>query len=174
MGYLSCTLCIILFVLSLGAQTSPTPYAYDLQLSGTNNSTVPPSLFLELEELSRLVGISYCVGYQGIQYPFECLSHCSDFKGFELVEVCVTHRTHDKTGADKKYRHGRQAFWREILAALLRYRTLLILSASLLPFGAPIPSPTQSMISRPRQPNMCRTRKQTEKNVGIALSTPAS
>jgi hypothetical protein len=52
--------------------------------------TASSKLFDELEELSRLVGISYCVGFQGITKPFECSSYCSDFDGFELVEVRQT------------------------------------------------------------------------------------
>ncbi|MCJ1441782.1 MAG: hypothetical protein MMC23_002274 [Stictis urceolatum] len=51
------------------------------------NRTISSKLFFELEELSRLVAISYCVGYQGIYKPFECLSHCADFERFELVKT---------------------------------------------------------------------------------------
>jgi len=54
------------------------------------NRTVSSELFAELEELSRLVAISYCVGYQGIQKPFTCLSHCSEFPGLELVQTFDT------------------------------------------------------------------------------------
>ena len=45
------------------------------------------ALFHSLEELARLVDISYCVGSTGIQKPFSCLSRCHDFPGFELVSV---------------------------------------------------------------------------------------
>jgi hypothetical protein len=48
---------------------------------------VSQSLFNSLEELARLVDISYCVGSTGIQKPFSCLSRCNDFEGFELVTV---------------------------------------------------------------------------------------
>ena len=48
---------------------------------------VSQSLFNSLEELARLVDISYCVGSTGIQKPFSCLSRCGDFKNFELVTV---------------------------------------------------------------------------------------
>ena len=44
-------------------------------------------LYAELEELSRIVDISYCVGTTGIQEPFQCASRCQDFVGFELVTV---------------------------------------------------------------------------------------
>lgn len=45
------------------------------------------SLFESLEELARIVDISYCVGSSGIQKPFNCLSRCKEFVGFELVTV---------------------------------------------------------------------------------------
>ena len=53
------------------------------------NETLPVSwqLFSSLEELSRLVDISYCVSTTGIQEPFQCLSHCSEFPDLELVTV---------------------------------------------------------------------------------------
>lgn len=56
---------------------------------GGENDTreVSPEVFESLEELARLVDISYCVGSTGIQQPFRCLSRCSEFKGFELVTV---------------------------------------------------------------------------------------
>lgn len=47
-------------------------------------------LFAELEELARIVDISYCVGTTGIHKPFLCASRCQDFEGFELVTVCKT------------------------------------------------------------------------------------
>lgn len=64
-------------------------------LSGTSPVTagrgVSKELFADLEELSRIVDISYCVGLTGtgIQKPFECLSRCHEFGGFELVTVSV-------------------------------------------------------------------------------------
>ena len=59
-------------------------------LSATN-ANISVELFNDLEELSRLVDISYCVGLTGvgIQKPFQCASHCSDFENFELVTVCL-------------------------------------------------------------------------------------
>ncbi len=46
-------------------------------------------LFADLEELSRLVDIAYCVGSTGtgIRKPFQCLSRCHEFDDFELVTV---------------------------------------------------------------------------------------
>lgn len=54
-----------------------------------NNRTVSPELFSDLEELARVVDISYCVGLTviGISKPFKCLSRCSEFPEFELVKV---------------------------------------------------------------------------------------
>ncbi len=57
-------------------------------LGGSRN--VSQSLFNSLEELARLVDISYCVGSTGIHQPFSCLSRCSDFQGFELVTTWNT------------------------------------------------------------------------------------
>lgn len=53
--------------------------------SASRNVTL--KLFAELEELARIVDISYCVGTTGIYKPFVCASRCQDFKGFELVTV---------------------------------------------------------------------------------------
>lgn len=53
--------------------------------------TISAKLFYELEELSRIVDISYCVGTTGIQKPFLCASRCQDFDGFELVSVRDNH-----------------------------------------------------------------------------------
>lgn len=53
------------------------------------NRTVSAALFAELEESARLADIAYCVGTTGIHNPFGCLSHCEEFKGFELITVSV-------------------------------------------------------------------------------------
>ena len=47
-------------------------------------------LFAELEELSRIVDIAYCVGMTGISKPFRCASRCDDFPDFELVDTFNT------------------------------------------------------------------------------------
>ena len=52
-----------------------------------HNRKVSQRLFDSLEELSRIVDISYCVGTTGVHEPFECLSRCKDFEGFELITV---------------------------------------------------------------------------------------
>ncbi|WPH01169.1 Lipase A [Acrodontium crateriforme] len=53
---------------------------------------VSAALFTELEEFSRIVDISYCVGVltDGIGKPFQCLSRCAEFPNFELVRVWNT------------------------------------------------------------------------------------
>ncbi|PYH94429.1 lipase [Aspergillus ellipticus CBS 707.79] len=51
---------------------------------------ISQGLFNSLEELSRVVDVSYCVGSTGLQKPFECLSHCSDLGGFELLATWNT------------------------------------------------------------------------------------
>ncbi|KAF2740381.1 alpha/beta-hydrolase [Polyplosphaeria fusca] len=58
----------------------------------SNDTTVSVDLFRELEELARIVDISYCVGTAGlgISKPFECASRCSEFENFELVTAWNT------------------------------------------------------------------------------------
>jgi hypothetical protein len=60
----------------------------------SNDTTISVGLFAELEELARIVDISYCVGTAGlgITKPFECASRCSEFENFELVTVCCRMR----------------------------------------------------------------------------------
>ncbi|KAL8997874.1 MAG: hypothetical protein Q9169_002956 [Polycauliona sp. 2 TL-2023] len=54
-------------------------------------SNISIGLFDDLEQLSRIVDIAYCVGALGlgIQKPFQCASRCQDFQGFELVKDYV-------------------------------------------------------------------------------------
>lgn len=56
------------------------------------NRNVSAALFSDLEELARIVDISYCVGLTsfGISKPFTCLSRCTDFPQFELVKTWNT------------------------------------------------------------------------------------
>ena len=53
-----------------------------------NNTIISQKLFWELEELARIVDISYCVGTAGlgIKKPFKCASRCAD-RDFETVEL---------------------------------------------------------------------------------------
>ena len=64
--------------LALPAQTTPAAL------------NISRSLFESLEELARIVDISYCVGSSGISKPFKCLSRCKEFEGFELVTTWNT------------------------------------------------------------------------------------
>lgn len=48
---------------------------------------VSRELYDSLEELSRITDITYCLGNSGVQKPFQCLSRCDEFEGFELVTV---------------------------------------------------------------------------------------
>ncbi|KAI9839646.1 MAG: hypothetical protein M1819_002272 [Sarea resinae] len=57
---------------------------------GDSNRNISVLLFNELEELSRIVDIAYCVGSTGIEPPFVCASRCHEFKGFELVTTWDT------------------------------------------------------------------------------------
>lgn len=63
--------------------------AFPAQLRA-NNEEISQETFESLEELARIVDISYCVGTSGIHKPFKCLSRCSDFEGFELVTTWNT------------------------------------------------------------------------------------
>jgi triacylglycerol lipase len=61
-------------------------YLYLLGVTAQNEN-VSRDVFDSLEELSRLVDISYCVGTTGVQQPFQCLSRCIEFPDFELITV---------------------------------------------------------------------------------------
>jgi hypothetical protein len=62
------------------------------QTNECSNVTISQSLFDELDELARIVDITYCVGTPapGIRKPFACLSRCKDFQDFELVTTWHT------------------------------------------------------------------------------------
>ncbi|KAL1595829.1 hypothetical protein SLS60_009519 [Paraconiothyrium brasiliense] len=85
-GLILCVICLVFGRSALGLAQSP--------LSAPTNDTITRELFFELEELARIVDISYCVGTAGlgIQKPFSCASHCGDedFKDFELVTAWNT------------------------------------------------------------------------------------
>jgi hypothetical protein len=59
-------------------------------LSAASSSNVSVPFFLELEQLARLVDVTYCVGTPalGIQKPFSCPSRCGEFDNIELIQVC--------------------------------------------------------------------------------------
>ncbi|CAL8577061.1 hypothetical protein XPA_002910 [Xanthoria parietina] len=68
------------------------PPQVPLSIPDNAGSNVSIELFDDLEELSRIVDIAYCVGTAGlgIQKPFLCASRCQDFKSFELVKTWNT------------------------------------------------------------------------------------
>lgn len=68
------------------------PYLNHDSRSG-NNRAISSELFADLEELSRIVDIAYCVGLTGtgIQKPFLCASRCQEFWSFQLVTVGGIH-----------------------------------------------------------------------------------
>ncbi|RDA92296.1 hypothetical protein CP533_3274 [Ophiocordyceps camponoti-saundersi (nom. inval.)] len=61
-----------------------------LLLSTPSTSTIPTNLFTDLERLSRIADIAYCVGNSGVRKPFRCLSHCSDFPSLSLATTWNT------------------------------------------------------------------------------------
>jgi len=70
---------------ALASLTSQVPLSGSLL--GADDRKISSKLFAELEELSRIVDISYCVGSTGILKPFQCASRCQDFEGYDLVTV---------------------------------------------------------------------------------------
>ncbi|KAI4128104.1 MAG: hypothetical protein LQ338_002889 [Usnochroma carphineum] len=86
--------CISLLLLAIATavfgRPQQIPLGGSLVSQATKNVTV--ELFNDLEELSRVVDIAYCVGTAGlgIQKPFLCASRCQDFKHFELVKTWNT------------------------------------------------------------------------------------
>ncbi|KAK8244124.1 Alpha/Beta hydrolase protein [Phyllosticta capitalensis] len=83
-------LCLSLAVSGLDQPQAPLPLA--LTANSHANRTISATLFAELEELSRIVDITYCVGVTGlgISKPFKCASRCNEFPGFELVKAWNT------------------------------------------------------------------------------------
>ncbi|EMC91262.1 hypothetical protein BAUCODRAFT_80221 [Baudoinia panamericana UAMH 10762] len=81
-------LVILLHCLGIAAAVNQIP----LEPKPTESRNVSVGLFYELEELARIVDISYCVGLTsfGIVKPFKCLSRCSDFPEFALVTTWNT------------------------------------------------------------------------------------
>ncbi|UNI15147.1 Feruloyl esterase [Purpureocillium takamizusanense] len=59
-------------------------------LAGLAAASVSVPFFADLERLSRLVDISYCVGNTGVHKPFQCVSRCKDFPGLSLVNTWST------------------------------------------------------------------------------------
>ncbi|GAB1742596.1 hypothetical protein NU219Hw_g8134t1 [Hortaea werneckii] len=67
--------------------STPTPVPHRNHHHDARNN-VPTPLFSELEELARIVDITYCS--PAIAKPFTCLSRCNDFPHFELITTWDT------------------------------------------------------------------------------------
>ena len=69
----------------------------------SNDTSISVELFAELEELARIVDISYCVGTAGlgISKPFQCVSRCGEFDNFELVQVYNRRHLYDTISNDQ-------------------------------------------------------------------------
>jgi len=102
------------------------PAQVPLLRHANTDRAVSIELFSELEELARIVDISYCVGLTGlgITQPFQCLSHCSEFPSFELITVSRKDYLLENDLADT-CRHGTPANSCRILAATLLLTTPL-------------------------------------------------
>ena len=131
----------LLIIPSSATPLSQAPLTGSLLSSASHN--ISAELFTDLEELSRIVDISYCVGTTGIQKPFLCASRCTDFQGFELVTVGSHVRfliqKEDATLIYYYLRRGRLAHYLQIAAATLRLTMPRPAPASSLPFEAPLP-----------------------------------
>lgn len=82
-------LALIVFVTQLSrlSDAHAVPFEATEKRDNGPDRRVSPELFDSLGELARIVDIAYCIGTTGVQKPFQCLSHCRDFRGFELVDV---------------------------------------------------------------------------------------
>ncbi|KAF2014720.1 alpha/beta-hydrolase [Aaosphaeria arxii CBS 175.79] len=79
-------------LLALAAGGLAAPTQTPVVAHSSNGSAISVALFRELEELARIVDISYCVGTAGlgIQKPFQCASRCGEFENFELIDTWNT------------------------------------------------------------------------------------
>jgi hypothetical protein len=93
---MSSNLLLLALITVLVAAAAPVDHQQGHQVPllqhGCTNRTVSADLFTELEELARIVDITYCVGLTslGISKPFSCLSRCKDFPQFELITTWNT------------------------------------------------------------------------------------
>jgi len=76
---------------AIALQRPQAPLLHHLSTDATRN--ISSAVFLELEELARLVDITYCISAAspGILPPFHCLSRCADFPALSLVRTWATH-----------------------------------------------------------------------------------
>ncbi|KAM0721975.1 hypothetical protein Q7P37_002901 [Cladosporium fusiforme] len=83
---------LLVAVGGLAAAAVPVDPQIPLLNHASTNRSVSADLFFDLEELARIIDITYCVGLTslGINKPFSCLSRCKDFPAFELVNTWNT------------------------------------------------------------------------------------
>ncbi|KAE8147031.1 Alpha/Beta hydrolase protein [Aspergillus avenaceus] len=97
--FLTCVI-ILLYVLPITTKAIAVPLKTTQDPAHSqSNRAVSPRLFDTLEELSRIVDVSYCIGTTGVHQPFDCLSRCKEFPGFELITTWSTgHLISDSCG----------------------------------------------------------------------------
>lgn len=80
---------LLLLLVSITCTSRIPPYLQFPLTHDSHSGTISSELFADLEELSRVVDIAYCVGWTGtgIQKPFLCASRCQEFRSFQLVTV---------------------------------------------------------------------------------------
>jgi hypothetical protein len=90
-GLLTCLYASITLISSVLGVSTQVPV---LHSPTRNGRTISVRLFAELEELARIVDVSYCVGATGlgISRPFQCIGRCSEFENFDLVTVGTSGR----------------------------------------------------------------------------------
>ena len=84
LAYLSASLLVV--AQSDGSSQQPLRSDSSKEIALDSPIDVPLPLFANLERLSRLVDISYCIGYAGVSKPFECVSRCNDFPTLTLIK----------------------------------------------------------------------------------------
>lgn len=72
-----------------GAAVFPAQAPLTLHDPATSSSISIP-FFADLERLSRLVDIAYCIGITGVSKPFECASRCNEFPSLTLATTWNT------------------------------------------------------------------------------------
>ncbi|PGH07624.1 hypothetical protein GX51_01633 [Blastomyces parvus] len=90
-SWLILILSAFIYAISTSALPGHRPkYNDDTSQNSQKARTVSKELFSSLEELSRIVDITYCVGTTGVYKPFTCAGRCHEFEGFELVTTWNT------------------------------------------------------------------------------------
>ena len=90
MHHLSSIVGLFSLVSAVTASTPLRPLQHAFAPPTPSHDHISLQLFNELEELSRLVDIAYCVGTTGIGKPFTCASRCLEFPALELVSTFNT------------------------------------------------------------------------------------